>query len=193
MDADNTARILYLSLLGAAIAFWFFTQNRQSLGRTMQMIAAWVFIFMGVIAVVGLWEDIRGTVAPGQRMTVTDSRVEVPRAPDGHYYLQMMVNGAPVDFMVDTGASQMVLTMQDAERAGIDPDSLNFFGRAMTANGEVRTAPAQLDSVRLGEFTDSDITAWVNEGDMEQSLLGMEYLQRWSSIQITGGALVLER
>ncbi|GGH19379.1 aspartyl protease family protein [Cribrihabitans marinus] len=193
MDADNTARILYLSLLGAAVAFWFFTQNRQSLGKTMQMVAAWVFIFMGVIAVVGLWEDIRGTVSPGTRMTVTDSRVEVPRAPDGHYYLQLLVNGEPVDFMVDTGASQMVLTQRDAERAGIDPDNLNYFGRAMTANGEVRTAPAQLDSVTLGQFTDSDITAWVNEGDMDQSLLGMEYLQRWSSIQITGGALVLAR
>ncbi|MEM7319465.1 MAG: TIGR02281 family clan AA aspartic protease [Pseudomonadota bacterium] len=193
MDGDDTARFIYLSLLGCALVFWFFTQNRQSLGKTVQMIAAWVFIFAGVIAVVGLWEDIRGTIAPGQRMTVSDSQIEVPRAADGHYYLQLMINDTPVDFLVDTGASQMVLTAQDAARIGINPSDLNYFGRAMTANGEVRTAPVKLEQVELGPFSDSGVSAWVNEGQMEQSLLGMGYLQRWPSIEISGGALVLKR
>lgn len=193
MNGDDTARFLYLSLLAGALLFWFFTQNRQSLGKTAQMIAAWVFIFTGAIAVVGLWEDIRGTLGPGQRMTVTGERVEVPRAPDGHYYLQLLVNGEPVEFLVDTGASQVVLTRRDAGRAGIDTAALNYFGRAMTANGEVRTAPVKLDSIALGTFTDRGVTAWVNAGDMEQSLLGMDYLQRWQSIEFGGGTLVLNR
>lgn len=193
MAGDDIARIAYLGLLGAALLFWFLTQNRQGMNKTLQQMVAWVFIFMGVVALYGLWEDIRGTVGPEQRMTVTEDSISVPRSADGHYYLQLSVNGTPVDFLVDTGASQVVLSHRDAERVGIDTDALNYFGRALTANGEVRTAPAKLDTVSLGDVTDRNLTAWVNEGEMDKSLLGMEYLQRWPSVQITGGALVLHR
>lgn len=192
-DTDNIARIGYLGLLGAAVLMWFVTQNRDSLGKTLQQALIWVFIFMGVIAVVGLWEDIRSSTVPSGRMTITDDRIVVPRARDGHYYLQLQVNGKPVEFLVDTGASQIVLSLEDAGRIGIDVNDLNYFGRALTANGEVRTAPARLDEVVLGPFEDRDLTAWVNEGEMEQSLLGMEYLQRFSTLQISPQSLTLAR
>lgn len=192
-DADNYARLGYLVLLGAAVLLWFFTQNRQSLGKTMQQALVWVFLFMGVIAVVGLWEDIRTATSPAGRITTTDNSVVVPRARDGHYYLQLQVNGTPVDFLVDTGASQIVLSQQDAERIGLNPNDLNYFGRALTANGEVRTAPTKLDDVQLGPFQDRGLTAWVNEGEMDQSLLGMEYLQRFSTLQINPQSLTLAR
>ncbi|WP_164658676.1 TIGR02281 family clan AA aspartic protease [Tropicibacter sp. Alg240-R139] len=192
-DADNFARLGYLGLLGAAVLMWFVTQNRASLGKTLQQALIWIFIFMGVIAVVGLWDDIRSTTAPSGRMTITENSIVVPRAHDGHYYLQLLVNGKSVDFLVDTGASQIVLSQQDATRIGIDVNDLNYFGRALTANGEVRTAPTELDTVLLGPFEDRDLTAWVNEGDMDQSLLGMEYLQRFSTLQISPQSLTLAR
>ena len=193
LDADTFARLGYLGLLGAAVLMWFVTQNRQSLGKTLQQALIWVFLFIGVIAVVGLWEDIRSASAPAGRMTTTDNSVVAPRARDGHYYLQLLVNGKPVDFLVDTGASQIVLSQQDASRIGIDVNDLNYFGRALTANGEVRTAPTKLDDVVLGPFTDRGLTAWVNEGDMDRSLLGMEYLQRFSTLQINPQSLTLAR
>ncbi|MBO9449379.1 TIGR02281 family clan AA aspartic protease [Tropicibacter sp. R16_0] len=192
-DADNIARLGYLGLLGAAVLMWFVTHNRQGLGKTLQQALIWVFIFMGVIAVVGLWEDIRTTTAPSGRMITTDNSIVVPRARDGHYYLQLLVNGKPVDFLVDTGASQIVLSQEDSERIGIDMNDLNYFGRALTANGEVRTAPINLDDVVLGPFKDRDLTAWVNEGEMDQSLLGMEYLQRFSTLQISPQSITLAR
>ncbi|SPJ29681.1 retropepsin-like aspartic protease family protein [Falsiruegeria mediterranea] len=192
-DADNIARLGYLGLLGAAVLMWFVTYNRGSLGKTLQQALIWVFIFMGVIAVVGLWEDIRTTTAPYGRMTTTDNSIIVPRARDGHYYLQLLVNGKPVDFLVDTGASQIVLSQEDSEKIGIVMNDLNYFGRALTANGEVRTAPIKLDNVVLGPFEDRNLTAWVNEGEMDQSLLGMEYLQRFSTLQISPQSLTLAR
>ncbi|WP_170464111.1 retropepsin-like aspartic protease family protein [Ruegeria arenilitoris] len=193
MDGDNIARIAYLGLLGAAVVAWFISQNRQSLGKTMQQAMAWVFIFIGVIAVVGLWEDIRTTVSPAPQMTVTGQSIEVPRAHDGHYYLPVEVNGQPITFLVDTGASQIVLSSQDAERIGIDPDQLNYFGRANTANGQVRTAPVSLDTLTLGPITDRNISAWVNEGELNKSLLGMDYLHRFSNVQFANGRLLLSR
>ncbi|WP_170332949.1 retropepsin-like aspartic protease family protein [Ruegeria arenilitoris] len=193
MDGYDFGRLTYLVLLGAALLFWFITQNRQSLGKTMQQVMAWVFIFVGVIALVGLWEDIRSTVSPAPQMAVTGNTIEVPRSFDGHYYLPMLVNGEPITFLVDTGASQIVLSPQDAKRIGIDLDQLNYFGRAATANGVVRTAPVRLDSLTLGPITDSNVSAWINEGDLNQSLLGMDYLHRFSNIQFADGRLVLSR
>ncbi len=193
MDTDNVMRLVYLSVLGTAVVFWFLAQNRQSLNKTLQQVMAWVFIFVGVVAVVGLWEDIRTTVGPAPQMTVTGESIEVPRSADGHYYLPVQVNGEPITFLVDTGASQIVLSDKDARRAGIDPNQLNYFGRALTANGEVRTAPVRLDTLTVGPIIDQNVSAWINEGELHKSLLGMDYLHRFSNIQFTDGRMILSR
>ena len=125
---------------------------------------------------------------------MTDTgRIEVPRGPDGHYYLTLDINDAPVRFVVDTGATSMVLTKTDAERVGLTADDLIFYSEAMTANGPVRTAPVRLDDVALGPFHDANVRAFVNEGEMNQSLLGMDYLIRYARLEITNGQLILER
>lgn len=194
MDGNDTARLLYLALLGGAVVLWFFAQNRASLGKVTQQAIVWALIFVGVIAAVGLWGDIRRTVAdvPGATL-VQDGRIELPRASDGHYYLTAQVNGATIAFIVDTGASDIVLSETDARAAGIDTGALVYTGRAMTANGEVRTAPVRLDRIAIGPITDRSVPAVVNQGQLDTSLLGMRYLQRFSSIEITGGRLVLTR
>jgi aspartyl protease family protein len=190
MDYGNLA---YLILLGAVIVFWFFVQNRQSLNKTLQQGAVWGLIFVGVIAAVGLWGDIRQTVQPQQLVMEDAGRIEVPRGPDGHYYLTLEINDAPVRFVVDTGATSMVLTQEDAKRVGLDEEDVIFYSEAMTANGLVRTAPVRLDDVALGPFHDRDVRAFVNEGEMSKSLLGMEYLNRFARLEINNGRLILER
>jgi aspartyl protease family protein len=190
MEYGNLA---YLLLLGAVLVFWFFIQNRESLNKTLQQGAVWGLIFLGTIAAVGLWGDIRQTVNP-QQLVMTDSgRIEVPRGPDGQYYLTLDINDAAVRFVVDTGATSMVLTQSDAQRVGLTEDDMIFYAEAMTANGPVRTAPVRLDDVALGPFHDANVRAFVNEGDMRQSLLGMDYLNRFSRLEIASGTLILER
>lgn len=186
-------RVIYLVLMLVVVVSWVFVQNRKTLGKTVQQLAVWAFIFLGVIAGYGLWDDIRNTVNPQQSMVSNTGQVEVPRSNDGHYYLTLNVNSAPVTFLVDTGATAIVLNAKDARKAGIDPDGLAYLGRANTANGEVRTASVRLDEISLGEITDKNVRAWVNQGDLEQSLLGMTYLQRWSSIEIKNRSLLLTR
>ncbi|MEY8831281.1 TIGR02281 family clan AA aspartic protease [Sedimentitalea sp. XS_ASV28] len=193
MSSFEIGNALYLILLLVMVLTWYVAQNRRSLGRVAQQALAWGLIFVGVVAAIGVWDDIRQTLRPTQSVITATGQIEVPRAPDGHYYLTLQINDTPVDFLVDTGASEMVLTAEDAERIGLVMDDLIFSGRAMTANGEVRTARARLDSVALGDHRDRDVTAWVNEGKMEQSLLGMTYLRRWSRIEISDNALVLTR
>lgn len=192
-DSFDTANLVYLIVLGSVIMAWFFAANRNSLGKTTQQAAVWGLIFIGVVAAIGLWDDIRATVAPMQSVSSQQGRIELPRAPNGHYYLAAVVNGAPVRFVVDTGASDVVLSRDDAIAAGLHPDGLNFTTQARTANGVVQTARVRLDSLAVGDIVDQNVRAVVNSGELHESLLGMGYLERFASVSIANGKLVLQR
>jgi aspartyl protease family protein len=193
MSGDQVGSLIYLLLLGVVIGGWFLAANRRQLGRIAQQAAIWVFIFLGAIVAVGLWSDVRDTVAPRQALMQDGAEVVVPMARDGHFYLTLDLNGVPVRFVVDTGASEMVLSGADAARVGIKPDNLVFSGRALTANGMVQTAPVRIDRVALGSVVDEGVRAVVNQGDLNESLLGMSYLRRFDRLEISGGQMVLER
>lgn len=187
----DTSHLIYLIVLLVMVAGWFLMQTREGLNKTLQHAAVWAMIFVGGAAAVGLWQDIS---RPASQTRMTDAgQIIVPRSADGHYYLTVQINGADVRFVLDTGATDMVLTQSDARRAGLDPDQLTYLGRANTANGEVRTAFVRLDAVQLGDVTDRDVAAVVNGGQMEDSLLGMGYLQRWGRLEIANGELILTR
>lgn len=191
MTGDDIASLAYLGLLGAVIAGLYFTAERRNLAKMTQQALIWVLIFVGAVAAVGLWMDVRPRIGATQTVSAEGALIAT-RQPDGHYHLRALVNGVPVDFVVDTGASDIVLSLRDARRIGIDPSDLRFIGQAQTANGTVRTAPVRLDSLAVGPFEDTGLRAVVNEGDLFGSLLGMSYLSRYH-IQISGDRMVLTR
>ncbi|MBA4349932.1 MAG: TIGR02281 family clan AA aspartic protease [Rhodobacter sp.] len=191
MDSETTGRLLYLVLLLAAVGGWIIVEYRKRMGEALRTAAAWGLIFIGVMAGYGLWNDLRTDIAP-QQMISEAGTIEVPRAEDGHYYLTLEINGTPIQFLADTGATNMVLSDRDARRVGIDPESLMYLGSAQTANGTVRTARVELPSVTLGPYQDNDFSAWVNQGEMSGSLLGMEYLSLYR-VEIAGDRMILRR
>jgi aspartyl protease family protein len=193
LDSYDTGRLIYLILLGLMVVGWFISQGRTSWNKTFQQAAIWAFIFGGFIAAYGLWNDIAQTVRPQQSVFEDGNRIVVPRAANGHYFILAEVNGTPLRFVLDTGATSLVLTQGDAEAAGLEPDRLDYLSRAMTANGEVRTAPVRLDSISIGNVMDENVPAVVNEGEMTNSLMGMTYLQRWGRIEIANDTLTLVR
>lgn len=193
VEEIESGRLIYLIVLLVMVGGWFFMQTRNGLNKTLQYAAVWAMIFVGGAAAVGLWQDISRDTKRSQISFSDAGQIIVPRARDGHYYLTAQINDAPIRFVVDTGATEMVLTQDDAARAGLEPEALAYLGRANTANGEVRTAFVRLDNVTLGEVTDRGVPAVVNQGKMAQSLLGMGYLQRWGRIEIAGGELILTR
>ncbi|MDE0983130.1 MAG: TIGR02281 family clan AA aspartic protease [Yoonia sp.] len=192
MSSDQTADAIYLSLLGGALLLSYLLASRINIGKMLQQMGIWVLIFMGAIAVIGMWPEIQRTITPRQSV-VNGTTIVLPRARDGHYYLTLDINNVPVEFVVDTGASQVVLTQDDAKRIGLNPSSLSYLGTASTANGTVRTAAVRLDTVSLGAITDTSVRAVVNDGQMFGSLLGMTYLSNFDSITIKDGQLILSR
>lgn len=192
MNTDQIMQLTFLVLLGGAILASYLVSNRGNLGKVSQQAAIWGLIFVGTIAAIGLWGDLSRDVLPRQSVQ-GDGTISVPQSTDGHYYLTLDINGTPVEFVVDTGATMMVLNQSDARRAGLDPDTLRYLGSANTANGVVRTAPVFLDSVTLGDLTDRDVRAVVNQGELDTSLLGMSYLDAFGDIRFSDGTLTLTR
>jgi len=192
MSSDQTADALYLTLLGGALLVSYLLASRTNIGKVIQQAGIWVLIFMGAIAVIGMWPDIQRTITPRQAI-VNDTTISLPRAADGHYYMTLDVNGVPIEFVVDTGASQVVLSQDDARLVGLNPEELPYLGTANTANGTVRTAAVRLDTVAAGPMVDTRVRAVVNDGQMNGSLLGMTYLNNFDSITIKDGELVLSR
>jgi aspartyl protease family protein len=191
MDGDQAARVLYLMILVVSVGGWLLVEYRSRLGVALRTLMAWALIILGLAAGYGLWADLRRDVIPDQ-FTAENGAIEIPRAVDGHYYLTLDINGTKVRFLADTGASNIVLSPEDAEALGFDPANLRFLGEAHTANGVVRTAVVTLDEVRLGPVLDRNLTAYVNQAPMQGSLLGMDYLGLFR-IEISGDRMILRR
>jgi clan AA aspartic protease (TIGR02281 family) len=120
----------------------------------------------------------------------TDSLV-LQAGPFGQFSLDASVNGAPIHFVVDTGASFVALTPEDARAAGINPDQLSYTMHAHTANGVVAMAPVMLNEVRINQLSVSNVMGTVPRSDLSQSLLGMSFLNRLKSYEIRDGRLII--
>lgn len=196
LGGDEIARILYVTLLGGALLGYALVATRGSISQLLRHLLLWALLFIGIAAAYGIWQD------SGQRLMglqhERNGAVELTRDRGGHFYLSLEVTGPrggtpqTLRFMVDTGASDLVLSRHDAERLGYRIDELAFLGTARTANGIVRTARVWLDDVQIGSRSDSRVPALVNEGALDVSLLGMGYLDRFSRIEISSDRLRIE-
>ena len=158
-----------------------------------QQALIWVLIFLAVVIIFGFKEQLQTQLFPSQGVMISDDTISLTRARDGHFYADMLANGVSVEFVIDTGASDIVLATQDAERVGISLDRLMYLGVAQTANGEVRTAQATLDTLEFSGMNNRNVRVYVSEGQMGISLLGMAYLRRFDRIEIVGDTLLLHR
>ena len=192
-DPDTQARVFYLVLLGAFILVAVFTHYRGRMGQAAQHAAIWGLIFVGVILAIGFKDQLTGQLYTDHAVPAGEGSLAFRRAPDGHFYVAAEVNGAPVRFMVDTGATDLVLSEADARAAGVDTGQLAYVMPTITANGRVMSAPVRLDRVALGGEVDQDVPASVSGGGLHQSLLGMRYLDRWRSVRIEDETLYLTR
>ncbi len=108
----------------------------------------------------------------------------------GHVVVDAYVNGAPVRFLVDTGATMVVLTAKDAAAAGFGRGDLDFTMRTSTANGVARAAPITLRELRIDQLLVGEVAAAVAE-NLNISLLGQSFLTRLGGYEMRDGVLTL--
>jgi aspartyl protease family protein len=110
--------------------------------------------------------------------------------PQGHVLVDAFVNDAPVRFLVDTGATMVVLTLKDAAAAGLSRSDLVFSMKTSTANGVARAAPVTLRELRIDQLLVHDVAAAVVE-NLNISLLGQSFLTLTDGYQMRDGVLTL--
>lgn len=121
---------------------------------------------------------------------------QVELSPDAlsQYRARVEINGARIDAMVDTGASHVFLTAEDARRLNIDPPASAFTSPSQTANGVSLNAPVRLREVRIGDIVVYDVQAFVGQpGKANISLLGMSFLKKLSKFQVADGKFVMKQ
>jgi aspartyl protease family protein len=172
--------------------------RRVDVGRTARYAALWSLV-VGVLVIAYAYRNdlasigrrVRAEVLPGYAVESSEREMALARGEGGHFFVMGKVNGAPVRFAVDTGATEVVLSPADAERAGIDVAALRFGQEVETANGIGRGALTRARSLEVGAVRLSDFSVTVNGAPMSSSLLGMSFLRRLESFEFRGERLIL--
>jgi len=171
----------------------------------------WKFVFTTTISWIGIalilitgysyryemqdyTQNIMSYMFPSMASEKKDGSVMFRASSDGHFQVGALVNGSHVTFLLDTGATKVALTHADAKRIGIDMNSLSYNVRISTANGNSFFAPIVIKEIRIGGIVVKDVSAYVSKsGTLDTSLLGVSFLSRLSSYQVTKDTLTLKQ
>ncbi|MDK4737772.1 TIGR02281 family clan AA aspartic protease [Rhizobium sp. LEGMi198b] len=195
IDNDDFAGIVYLVPLALVMAAGIWA-SRHTASQSLRNLLIWLVIIMALATgyiyrrdAQQVGDRLMAGLVPGHAVVVTTSEggqeVILHKLLNGHFEAQVMINGQPIDMLVDTGASTIALSQKDAERVGINPENLTYSMTVITANGRARAAPVELGSVAIGPILRRDVQATVAEDDkLDQSLLGMSFLETLGSMQM---------
>ena len=187
-------KIVLLVFLGSAVLILFRERLAQAL------LAAVLWVALALVLVVGytyrfelrdVADRVMAEVVPGH-VIMRGRTVEVARTVNGDFDVSAQINGARIAMVLDTGASSVVLTRDDAKAAGLPLEVLAYNVAIDTANGRARAAAVTLDRVGIGGLVEHSVSALVVQpGQLKTSLLGMSFLNRLQSWEVRGDRLVL--
>jgi aspartyl protease family protein len=140
-----------------------------------------------------LFDRMAAEVVPGRGVEKKPGTVIIRAGQGGHFRVDAVVDGARLHMLVDTGATAVVLSREDAARAGFDFSQLRFTARVSTANGIGLAALVRLREIRVRSIVVRDVAAMVNRAPISGSLLGLSFLKRLSSYGVQGDILTLKR
>lgn len=134
---------------------------------------------------------IAGELNPSSALLLSNGEITVNSSLDGHFYLNLRINGEKVRLMVDTGATDLTLSKHDAQKIGVDIRKLQFDKLYHTANGISYGASIKLNHISIANLEFKNVKASVNQGKMNNSLLGINFLKKFRKYEFTHNKLIL--
>jgi aspartyl protease family protein len=184
----------FLALVSSSLLF----VREFDLKRTARNLLLWLAV--GLVLVLGfvfqnelgdLALRLRGALIPGYAVQTGTREMTLSEGEDGHYHVYGTVNGVKIRFLIDTGATDIVLDPADARRIGLQLEDLNFNRPFGSANGIGHGAGIEVDELAIGPIRFTRVPMSVNGAQMGSSLLGMAFLKRLKSYSFSGGKLIL--
>jgi aspartyl protease family protein len=192
--ASLAYKIVLLVFVASAVVVMFRQRFTQALTAALVWVALALVLLVGYsyrFELRGVADRVMAELIPGYVITRGRS-VELARASSGDFDVTAQVNGARVAMILDTGASSVVLTREDAKAAGLPLEVLAYTASIETANGRTHAAPVTLDRIAIGGLVERSVDALVAQpGQLRTSLLGMSFLNRLQSWEVRGDRLLL--
>ncbi len=198
-DADSQSLIYYIILLVFLLSS-FFIGRKINIKQSIKYLLIWSGVALVAIALYSyrfeftdLKNRVLGELSPASARQDAGGRLVINMSQDGHFYVNTRINNRMVRFLIDTGASDVVLNLKDARKIGLDPKKLQFNKRYNTANGVVLGASVKLEEVSLGGVIFYNVDASVNSANLDISLLGMDFLKKFRRYEFSRNRLILEK
>lgn len=192
-DPDTRMYLVYFGLLLAYLMLSPKLMENMPTHTMVRYAVIWVGIFL--VGLVGysfkdpLMAILMPDIAQEKKINSQESVLTVRAAPDGHFYVTADVEGVPIRFMIDTGATHVSLTYADAKRIGHQPSPSDFTQQSMTANGPAMSAALTLNSITIRDLRLNNVRASVMKEQPGISLLGLSFLSRLKSWTVQGDTL----
>lgn len=196
-SGPDTSSVIYGTIL-VMLALSSLLARRLPWRQAFPMIGAWFVVFAILFAIFSfrgkigyVWQQMTSDFS-SEAASGPGGIVRIPRSDAGHYFAKAQVNGKDITMLIDTGATYTVFPEAMARDLGIPVDKSGFPTTSSTANGMVKDWRARADSLRVGSITRSDFPVRVTEGELDEALLGMNWLDTLKSWRVESGELVLE-
>lgn len=202
IENNDFSRLIWLGAFGVLISAGLIRSGRP-LGAMARNLGAWGVIVLALVAgyqyryeLQDFASRVTAGLVPGSPLALSvedgHATVTLDKADNGHFEARIMVNGTAVRTVVDTGATSIVLTAEDARAAGFDLDALSFTIPVSTANGMARAASVRTDTVAIGDIVRKDMAVMIAApGALGQSLLGMSFIGSLSGFDVRGDRMIL--
>lgn len=199
---DDFASAAYMSIFGVVVAAGLLGSG-IALNDMMRNTAIWAVIILGLVTgyqyrfeLGNIANRVTAGLIPGNAVSGSTANgthtVSIGQSANGHFEVNALVNDKTVHFMIDTGASTIVLTQRDAEKAGIDISALSYTNPVSTANGRTMAASVRLQEIKIGNITRQNLRALVAQGgQLDGSLLGMNFMNSLSAYTVQRDQLIM--
>ncbi len=198
MNAEDGPSLIW-GVVMAVLLVSSLAARRLPMGQMAKMALAWIAIFAALFVVFSfrfelatVWDRVKSDFNGTAGQSVTGEAIALMRQDDGHYWVQVELNGEPVDFMVDSGATTTAVNSKTATETGIDIDSAGFPVIITTANGRVTARRGIAKMLSVGPLKLDDHYVVVSDSFGETNVLGMNFLDSLKSWKVENNVMVLQ-
>ena len=198
LNKGDWQNFIYLAVVLVALLSGLSSRRELGLKKILKYSAIWSVVGLISISIYTYRHEfsdfknrILGEINPSAARVTQSGQITINLSEDGHFYINVAINSVPIRFMIDTGASDIVISLKEAKRLGINPKNLIFNKAYQSANGTVWGAGIVLEEVEVGKIKFRNISASVNSADMGTSLLGMSFLRQFKKYEFYRDRLIL--
>ena len=174
--------------------------RRLPLGYVAKAAFAWIAIFAALFAIFSfrfefkaVWERVKADISGTAGQSVSGEEITIRRQDDGHYWLQVDVNGKPARFMIDSGATTTAVNASTARETGIQVDTDGYPVFLNTANGSVAAQRGIIQSLKIGTHEIGQHNVVVSESFGDTNVLGMNFLDSMQSWKVEANVMTLKQ